>query len=77
MKFVFWLGHTHPEGVLQYSAVKLVMLFHSEDEMQVVAYGDIKAVTLHEEPIKVRTSPPSATHVRAYIVVIDEEPSGA
>ena len=25
-------GHTHPEGVIQYSAIKLVMLFHTEDK---------------------------------------------
>ena len=34
-------------------------------------------MTLHKEAIKVRTSPPSASHVRAYIVVLDGEPSDA
>ena len=32
-----WSVHTHPEGVLWYSAVKSVALFHSTDEMLVVA----------------------------------------
>ena len=32
---------------------------------------------LHEEAIKIRTSPLSAAHVRAYMVVVDGEPSGA
>ena len=70
------LRHTHPEGVLQYSAVKLVMFFHSMDEMLVAAHGVIKAMTLCEESIKLRMSPPSATHVRAYMVVMNGEPSG-
>ena len=41
------------------------------------ACGVIKAITLHEEAIRVRTSPPSATHVRAYIAVVYGELSGA
>ena len=36
----------------------------------------VKASTLHEDAIRVRTSPPSATHVRAYMAVEMEEPSG-
>ena len=71
------LGNTNPEGVLQYSAVELVMLFHSTDEMLVAAHGVIKAMTLHEESIKLRMPPPSATHVRAYIMVMEGKPSGA
>ena len=70
------LGHTHPKGVLQYSAVKSVMLFHSTDDMQLLACGVIKAMTLHEESITILSSPPSATHVRAYMAVMDGEPSG-
>ena len=62
-----WLGHTHPE----------VMLFYSADEMLVMACGVIKVTTLHEESIKLRTSPPHATHVRAYMVIMEGEPSGA
>ena len=40
-----------------------------------MVHGVIKVTTLHEESIKVRTSP-SATHVRAYMVVVNGEPSG-
>ena len=32
---------------------------------------------LHEEAITIRASPPSATHMRAYMVGADGEPSGA
>ena len=72
-----WLEHTHPKGVLWYLAVELVMLFHSADKMQVVAHGVVKVMMLCKEPIKVRASPPSATHVQAYMVVVGGEPSGA
>ena len=54
-----------------------VMLLHSADDMLVMVQGVIKAKTLHEEAIKVGTLPPSATCVRAYMVVMDGEPSGA
>ena len=70
------LGHTPPKGVVQYSVVKSVVLFHSMDEMLVTACGVVKEMTLHEESIQVRTSPPSAAYVRAYIAVMDGEPSG-
>ena len=52
------------------------MLFHSADKMQVMAHGVIKAMTLHKEAIKDRTSP-SATHVRAYMVVVNGELLGS
>ena len=70
-----WLGHTHPGGVLQYSTIELVMLFHTTDELQVMVHGVVKASMLCKEDIRVRTSPPSATHVRAYIASINGEPS--
>ena len=57
------LGHTHPEGVLWYSAIKLVMLFYTTDELQIAAHGVVKAMMLHDESITVRTSPLSVTHV--------------
>ena len=70
------LGHTHPEGILWHSAVESVVLFHTADKLQIVACGVMKASTLHDEAIKVRTSPPSAAHVRAYMAVVNGEPSG-
>ena len=69
------LGHTHPKGVLQYLVIELVMLFHTVDKLQIAACGVIKAMMLHDESIRVRTSPPSATHVRAYMAVVNGEPS--
>ena len=70
-----WLGHTHPEGVLQYSRIELVVLFHTTDELQIMAFGVVKASMLQKEAIKVRTSPPSATHVRAYMEAVNGETS--
>ena len=70
-------GCTHPEGMLWYSIIESVMLFHTMDELQVVACGVMKASTLHDEAIRIRTSLPSATHVRAYMAVVNGDPSGA
>ena len=70
------LDQTHTQDVLQYSVVELVILFHSTDEMLVMVHGVIRATALCKEPITLRMSPPSATHVRAFIVVWDGEPSG-
>ena len=44
--------------------------------MLVTVHGVSKAMLLHEEPIRLHTSSPSTTHVRAYIAVRDGEPSG-
>ena len=44
--------------------------------MLVMACGVIKAMALHEEPIRLRISPPSATIVRAFMAVRDGELSG-
>ena len=75
IKICTWLEHIHPKGVLQYSSIELVIIFHTTDKLQVTACGVVKASMLHEEAIRVRTSP-SATHVRAYMVVVNGEPSG-
>ena len=66
--------HT-PKVCFNTLAIYSVMLFHSADELQVVAHGVITAMMLQKEAIRVRTSP-SAAHVRAYMVAMDREPSG-
>ena len=71
------LGHKYPEGVLQYSTIKSVILFCTMDKLQITMCRVIKALALHEEAIRVRTSPPSATHVWAYMTAVTGEPSGA
>ena len=52
IEICIWLGHAHPKGVLQYSGVKSVRLFHSADKMQATAWGVIKAMMLCKEVIK-------------------------
>ena len=37
IKICVQLGHTPPEGVKRYSAMESVMLFHSADDMLVIA----------------------------------------
>ena len=77
IKICIQLGHTHPEGVLQYSAIESVMLFHTMDKLQIAVCGVVKALTCcMMKPLEFRTSPPSATHMRAYMAVVNGEPSG-
>ena len=77
IEICFWFGHTYHEGQLQFSTIKSVVLFHTMDKLQIMAHGVVKASMLPEEAIRVRTSPPSATHVQAYMAVVNGEPSGA
>ena len=59
------VGQTHPKGGLWLLAMELVTLFQSS-----------KAMAWHEEPITLCTSPPSTTHLQAYITGRDGWPSG-
>ena len=52
------------------------MLFHTTDKLEIMASGVVKSSMLHDEAIKVWTSPPSATHVWAYMAVVNGEPFG-
>ena len=69
------LGHTHPMGVLHYSATELIILFQWANDMQCTTCGAIMAMFLCGEAIGVRASAPSETHVRAYMTTVDGEPS--
>ena len=65
MKICVQLGHTHPMGVLNYTAIDTIMLFHLAVNMQCTTHRAIKVMVLYEEAIIVSASPPSAAHVRA------------
>ena len=70
MEICITLGQTHPLGVLQYSAMESVALFHMTEEMQQASHGAIKAMELRDESIAVRTEAPLEHHIRAYINVV-------
>ena len=74
IKICIQLGHTHPMGVLCYSATKSIMLFQSAEDMQCATCRVTKAMVLCEEAITIRASLPSAAHVRAYMAVVGGEP---
>ena len=71
------VGQTHPKGVLWLSVMEMVILFCSSNEIQAALHRVTKAMALHKEPIRLHTSPPSTTHLRAYIVVRVGQPSDA
>ena len=64
------MGHTHPLGVLHYSAMESVALFCSTEEMQCVTHGAIKVTELWGKAIAIRAVAPSETHVKAYIIAV-------
>ena len=70
IKMCIKMGHTHPLGVLYYSMMELVALFHSAEEMQCTPHGAIKATELRDKAITIRAVAPSVTHVKAYIMTV-------
>ena len=62
-------------GVLHYSAMELVALFCSTEEMQCTTHGAIKAMELQGKAIAVRAVAPSETHVKAYIMAVGGDSS--
>ena len=68
-------GHTHPLGVLCYSAMELVVLFHSPDKLQCATCRIIKMTKFWGEAITVRAMAPLEAHVTAYIVTSCTHPS--
>ena len=69
------LGHTHPLGVLQYSAMELVALFHTTEEMQCTSCGAIKATELWDKPIAIQTMAPLEHQIWVYIATVGGDPS--
>ena len=68
-------GHTHPLGVLHYSATELVLLFCSMDELQHATCGIIKTTELQSEVITVRAMAPLEAHVTVYLATSHSNPS--
>ena len=62
-------GHTHPLGVLCYSATESVVLFHSPDKLQCATHRILKMTEFWGEAITVRAMAPLEAHVTVYIVM--------
>ena len=68
-------SHTHPLGVLCYSAMETVMLFHTTGKLKHVTCGIIETMEFWGEAIMVRAMAPSEAHVAAYIAMLHRNPS--
>ena len=68
-------GHTHPFGLLHYSAMELVVLFHSMDKLQHTTGGIVKMMELQVEAITVKAMASSGAHVTAYLAMLCLNPS--
>ena len=67
-------GHTHPLGVLHYSTMESVVLFHSPDELQCTTHGIVKTTEFLGEAITVMAMAPLEAHVTAYIAMSHANP---
>ena len=61
------LGHTHPMGVLCYSATESVALFCSTEDMQCATHRAIKAMMLWDKAIAIRAMAPLEIYIKAYV----------
>ena len=68
-------GHTHPLGVLCYSTMESVVLFHSMDELQCTTHGIVKMMELQGSAITVKAMAPSEAHIKAYLATSHSNPS--
>ena len=68
-------GGTHPLGVLHYSTMELVVLFHLTDELQCTTHRIVKVMELQDEAITVKAMAPSEAHTKAYLVTLYLNPS--
>ena len=63
------LGHTHSLGVLWYSAMESVALFHMAEEMQWASCSAIKAIDLRDEPVVIWVMAPLEHNIEVYIAI--------
>ena len=68
-------GHTHPLGVLHYSATESVILFYTADELKHASLGIVKITELQDEAIMVKAMAPLEAHITAYMTVWHSKPS--
>ena len=67
--------HTHPLGVLCYSATEFVILFCTADELKCAICGIVELMELQDEAIMVKAMAPSEAHITAYMTVWCSKPS--
>ena len=67
--------HTHPLGVLYYSAMESVVPFCSMDELQCATHQVVKTMELQVEAITVRAMAPSEAYITVYVATSHSNPS--
>ena len=68
-------GNTCPLGVLHYSAMESVILFHTADELMHASRGIVKLTELQDEAITVKAMAPLEAHITTYMTVWHLKPS--
>ena len=75
VEICFKKGHTHPLGVLCYSATESGVLLCTTDELKCVSCGIIEITELQDEAITVKAMAPTEAHITAYMTVWPLKPS--
>ena len=70
MEICVTLGHTHFLGVLWYSVMESVALFHMTEEMQWASCSAVKAMELWDELIAVWVMAPLEHRIEAYMAIV-------
>ena len=68
-------GHTHPLGVLHYSAVESIILFSTAEDSSCASRGLVDMTELHDEAITVWTMAPLETHVATFTLMWHSKPT--
>ena len=68
-------GHTHPLGVLHYSAMESVILFSTAEDSSHVSHGLVDMTELHDEAITVWTMAPLEAHVVTFTSMWHPKPT--
>ena len=67
-------GHAHPLGVLHYTAMESVILFHTTDELKHASCSIVEVMELQDDAITVKAMAPSEAHITAYTMVGIQSP---
>ena len=68
-------GHTHPLGVLHYSAMESIILFSTAEDLNHVSRGLVDMTELQNDAITVATLAPMEAHIASFTMVWHSKPT--
>ena len=68
-------GHTHPLGVLCYSAMESIVLFSTTEDLNHASHGLVDMTELRDDAIMVATLAPTEAHIASFTMVWHSKPT--